>query len=147
MSKENNEYVRGLEIANTALKAKMTALVIERDFWVEQGRSLQNQLQAMQRAYAGMFDQLGKGVVTDESIANNLALASDVLQQPIDQVEAMRRMVALQGTTVQTCAARSVDTNTSNERLVQSNDKRTTQPKLGNTRESRHQFSGRSAKN
>lgn len=60
-------------------EAKQQALLIERDFWVEQGRNLQNALQTSQRMYADLYDQLGRGVVTDESIAENLALASQEL--------------------------------------------------------------------
>lgn len=77
-----------------ASKAKQQALLIERDFWVEQGRSLQNSLQTSQRMYADLFDQLGRGVVTDSSIADNLAMASDHLHQPLTSVEAIRGLTA-----------------------------------------------------
>lgn len=77
-----------------ASKAKQQALLIERDFWVEQGRNLQNSLQTSQRMYSNLFDQLGRGVVTDQSIADNLAMASDHLQQPLTSVEAIRSLTA-----------------------------------------------------
>lgn len=77
-----------------ASEAKQKALLIERDFWVEQGRSLQNALQTSQRMYADLFDQLGRGVVTDQSIADNLAMASEHLQQPLASVEAIRGLTA-----------------------------------------------------
>lgn len=77
-----------------ASKAKQQALLIERDFWVEQGRNLQNSLQTSQRMYADLFDQLGRGVVTDQSIADNLAMASDHLHQPLTSVEAIRGLTA-----------------------------------------------------
>lgn len=77
-----------------ASKAKQQALLIERDFWVEQGRNLQNSLQTSQRMYADLFDQLGRGVVTDSSIADNLAMASDHLHQPLTSVEAIRGLTA-----------------------------------------------------
>ena len=77
-----------------ASKAKQQALLIERDFWVEQGRSLQNSLQTSQRMYADLFDQLGRGVVTNESINDNLALASAHLHQPLTSVEAIRGLTA-----------------------------------------------------
>ena len=77
-----------------AAKAKQQALLIERDFWVEQGRNLQNSLQTSQRMYADLFDQLGRGVVTDHSISDNLAMASDHLHQPLTSVEAIRGLTA-----------------------------------------------------
>ena len=77
-----------------ASKAKQQALLIERDFWVEQGRNLQNSLQTSQRMYADLFDQLGRGVVTDSSIADNLAMASEHLHQPLTSVEATRGLTA-----------------------------------------------------
>lgn len=77
-----------------ASKAKQKALLIERDFWVEQGRNLQNSLQTSQRMYADLFDQLGRGVVTNESISDNLAMASEHLHQPLTSVEAIRGLTA-----------------------------------------------------
>lgn len=90
---ENVEYAK--------LKARHQALLIEREFWVEQSRHLQNQVQQWQRAYAGLLDQLGKGVVTEESIADNLALAAKELREPITSVEAVRSLIALQSGTTQ----------------------------------------------
>ena len=77
-----------------ASQAREKALLIERDFWVEQGRSLQNQLQTWQRMYSGLYDQIGRGVVTEESISENLAMASEELRQPITTVEAVRALTA-----------------------------------------------------
>lgn len=77
-----------------ASEAKQKAILVERDFWVEQGRSLQNQLQTSQRMYADLFDQLGRGVVTEDSLAENLALASQELRQPLTTVEAIRALTS-----------------------------------------------------
>lgn len=77
------------------LAAKNKALLIERNFWVQQGRELQNQLQTWQTMYANMFDQLGRGVVTEESVAENLALAAEELRQPISVVEAVNAAFAM----------------------------------------------------
>lgn len=87
---ENAKLKKELAIS----KAKQQALLIERDFWVEQGRNLQNSLQTSQRMYADLFDQLGRGVVTNESISDNLALASAHLHQPLASVEAIRGLTA-----------------------------------------------------
>ena len=76
------------------LEAKQAALLIERDFWVEQGRSLQNNLQNWQGMYSRLYDQLGRGVVTTEDIKENLAQASAQLRQPLATVEAIRAMTA-----------------------------------------------------
>lgn len=97
---ERNEIARlkkELAAANNRIsisQAKQNALLIERDFFVEQGRALQNQLQLANRMHADLFDQLGRGVVTEESIANNLALASEELRQPLTAVEAIRGLTA-----------------------------------------------------
>lgn len=102
MSENNLEQEnRSLRKENASLKAKQQALLIERDFWVEQGRSLQNNLQTWQRMYSSMFDQLGRGVVTDQSIADNLAIASEHLQQPLTSVEAIRALTASMDTATQ----------------------------------------------
>lgn len=77
-----------------ASEAKQKAILVERDFWVEQGRSLQNALQTSQRMYADLFDQLGRGVVTEDSVADNLALASEHLCQPLTTVEAIRALTS-----------------------------------------------------
>lgn len=87
---ENGQLKKKLEIS----EAKQKALLVERDFWVEQGRSLQNQLQTSQRMYADLFDQLGRGVVTEDSLAENLALASQELRQPLTTVEAIRALTS-----------------------------------------------------
>lgn len=87
---ENAQLKKELAIS----KAKQQALLIERDFWVEQGRNLQNSLQTSQRMYADLFDQLGRGVVTNESISDNLAMASEHLHQPLASVEAIRGLTA-----------------------------------------------------
>lgn len=87
---ENTQLKKKLAIS----EAKQKALLIERDFWVEQGRNLQNSLQTSQRMYADLFDQLGRGVVTDQSISDNLAMASEHLHQPLTSVEAIRGLTA-----------------------------------------------------
>lgn len=87
---ENAQLKKKLAIS----EAKQKAILVERDFWVEQGRSLQNQLHTSQRMYADLFDQLGRGVVTDDSLAENLALASQELRQPLTTVEAIRALTS-----------------------------------------------------
>lgn len=94
---ENNALIaenKRLTIKLAASEAKQKAIVIEREFWVEQGRNLQNALQTSQRMYSNLYDQLGQGVVTDQSIADNLALASQELCQPLTSVEAIRALTS-----------------------------------------------------
>lgn len=86
--------IEELERQVASLNAKQQALLIERDFWVEQGRSLQNHLQTWQGMYSKLFDQLGRGVVTEQDLTNNLAMVSHELQQPIATVEAVRALTA-----------------------------------------------------
>lgn len=45
--------------------------------------------------YASLFDQLGRGVVTDKDIQDNLALAAEAMRQPITAVEAVRAAFAM----------------------------------------------------
>ena len=98
--KTENEFLKKRIVA---LEAKQQALLIERDFWVEQGRSLQNNLQTWQSMYSQMFDQLGRGVVTNEDIKENLAIASEQLRQPLTTVEAVRALTASIDSSTQGC--------------------------------------------
>ncbi|MFG9301276.1 hypothetical protein [Pseudomonas aeruginosa] len=92
---DQGKELNQLRIELVKLEARIQALLIEREFWVEQGRNLQNQLQTWQRMYSSLFDQLGRGVVTDQDIKDNLALASEELRQPVTAVEAVRAMTAM----------------------------------------------------
>lgn len=78
------------------LEAKIEAMKIERNFWVEQGKMLQNQLQTWQKMYADLYDQLGRGVVTDSTLKENLAMASDALREPLTSVAAIEALVSSQ---------------------------------------------------
>lgn len=107
---DNSQLSKRLAIS----EAKQRALLVERDFWVEQGRNMQNALQTSQRMYADLYDQLGRGVVTDESIAENLALASEQLCQPLTTVEAIRALTstmdkATQGSYTSSNTSRALD--------------------------------------
>lgn len=107
--KNDGERIATLELENKRLRkdiqdaenrlivqeSKNKALVIERTFWVEQGRALQNQLQAWQKMHADLFEQLGKGVVTEQTLERNLALASSELRQPIAVVESVNAAFAM----------------------------------------------------
>lgn len=101
-----------------ALEAKQVALLIERDFWVEQGRSLQNNLQVWQSLYSRMYDQLGRGVVTDADIKENLAEASEQLKQPLTTVEAVRALTASMDAATQGKYT-SVNSSTSSKKIVE----------------------------
>jgi len=92
---DSTPEVNQLKIDLAKAQAREKALLVEREFWVEQGRMLQNQLQTWQAMYAALFDQLGRGVVTDQDIQNNLALAAQELRQPVAAVEAVRAMTAM----------------------------------------------------
>ncbi|HBP5240212.1 TPA: hypothetical protein L5669_003485 [Pseudomonas aeruginosa] len=100
MLKRKNTDTTTLEIEQLRIelarsKAREQGLLIEREMWVEQGRQLQNQVQTWQRMYASLFDQLGRGVVTDKDIQDNLALAAEAMRQPITAVEAVRAAFAM----------------------------------------------------
>ena len=93
---DSSKVIAQLKRELTMLESKYEALLIERNFWVEQGRTLQNQLQTWQRMYSGLYDQLGRGVVTDQNIKDNLALAAEELRAPIATVEAVSALVSMQ---------------------------------------------------
>lgn len=98
-------------------RLKQEAMLVEREFWVEQGRNLQNQLQTWQRMYASLYDQIGRGVVTTDSVKEDLAMAADELRQPITSVEAVRAMVAM---TDPACQGRYTSVGTRhNDRITQ----------------------------
>lgn len=126
----SGKELRRLKLENDKQKGRMDALIVEREFWVEQGRSLQNQLQTWQRMYAGLFDQLGRGVVTEESIAENLAMAAEELRQPVTTVEAVRALTSqLKGDTQGAYTSvgsrttdRAIDREASTQRLTQGDE-------------------------
>lgn len=115
--KKDDERIAALELENKILRkdiqdaenrlivqeSKNKALVIERTFWVEQGRALQNQLQVWQKMHADLFEQLGKGVVTEQTLESNLALASSELRQPIAVVESVNAAFAMLKKNTQGC--------------------------------------------
>ncbi len=115
--KKDGERIATLELENKILRediqdaenrlivqeSKNKALLIERTFWVEQGRALQNQLQVWQRMHADLFEQLGKGVVTEQTLESNLALASSELRQPIAVVESVNAAFAMLKKNTQGC--------------------------------------------
>lgn len=87
--------IRHLEAEVRRLQAKLDAMVLEREFWVEQSRSLQNHLQNQQRMYSSLLNQLGRsGGVTDAELAENLSMLKDDLLEPITGVEAVRALTA-----------------------------------------------------
>jgi hypothetical protein len=76
------------------------ALILERDFWVNQARTLQNQVQMWQTMYSGLLSEIAKGEVKPD-VAAAADVAMSALQAPLTAVEAVRAFMAQQLETTQ----------------------------------------------
>lgn len=71
------------------------ALILERDFWVNQARTLQNQVQMWQAMYSGLLSEIAKGEVNPD-VAAAADVATAALKAPLTAVEAVRAFMAQQ---------------------------------------------------
>lgn len=90
MSQDNRVQ---LERANSILTMERDALVRERDFWVNQSRALQNQVQMWQAMYSGLLKEIAVGEVRP-NVAEAVNLATEALEIPLTPVEAIRALQA-----------------------------------------------------
>ena len=86
--------IERLKKALSAEKALNQALMIEREFFVEQSRTLQNHTQTVYRLYASLFDRLSSMSVTESDIRENLEMAVKELRKPLATVEAVRVLMS-----------------------------------------------------
>lgn len=97
IGKSKKAYKAAAEAIGLKLDEKdreIERLRIERDFWVEQGRSLQNQVQTWQRLYAGLLQHIERGGC-DESLKAELENMREELSRPVVGVEAVRALTAM----------------------------------------------------
>lgn len=86
--------IDALKKALSAEKALNQALMIEREFFVEQSRTLQNHTQTVYRLYASLFERLSSMSVTESAIKDNLETALKELKKPLTTVEAVRALMS-----------------------------------------------------
>ena len=79
---------------NDSLKANLRALRVERDFWVEQARTLQNHLQTVLRGQASILEQMANYAVDPDSVATAIEETARDLRKPLTSVEAVRALTA-----------------------------------------------------
>lgn len=70
------------------LRLQLAAMKIERDFWVEQSRTLQNHLQTVLRGQAAILEQIGRSAVGADDVHHAIAQMGAELRQPLTTVEA-----------------------------------------------------------
>lgn len=97
------------------LRLELAALKVERDFWVEQARNLQNHLQTVMRGQAAMLEQMGRGPIHESDVHAAIQQVAQELREPLTTVEAIAALTAgqrhgTQGayTAVQSTPARSI---------------------------------------
>ena len=77
-----------LEAEIAQLRIKLSAMQVERDFWVEQSRTLQNHLQTVMRGQASIMEQLARSAVCEDDVQAAIAGMAQQLRQPLTTVEA-----------------------------------------------------------
>lgn len=76
------------------LRLELAALKMERDFWVEQARNLQNHLQTVMRGQAAMLEQMARGGIQESEVMQSIAQVQQELRQPLTSVEAVAALAA-----------------------------------------------------
>ena len=76
------------------LRLEIAALKVERDFWVEQARNLQNHLQTVMRGQAAMLEQMARGGIQESEVLQSIAQVQQELRQPLTSVEAVAALTA-----------------------------------------------------
>jgi hypothetical protein len=89
----SRDRVAQLERAVQLLTMERDALVRQRDFFVEQSRMLQNQVQMWQVMYSGLLKEIARGEVHPD-VAAAADLAVQALEAPLTGVEAIRAYMA-----------------------------------------------------
>lgn len=78
------------------LRLELAALKVERDFWVEQSRNLQNHLQTVMRGQAAMLEQMGRGPIHESDVHAAIQQVAQELREPLATVEAIAALTASQ---------------------------------------------------
>lgn len=80
------------QIAN--LELRLSAMQVERDFWCEQARSIQNHLQTVMRGQSAILDQMARSAVCPDDVHAAIASMGAQLRQPLTTVEATAALAA-----------------------------------------------------
>lgn len=76
------------------LELQLAAMQQQRDFWTEQARTYQNQLQQVFATQASILDQLAKSAVCSEDVVTALDQMGEDLRRPLTTVAAVEALAA-----------------------------------------------------
>ena len=79
---------------NVQLRLRLSAMQVERDFWMEQARNIQNHLQTVLRGQANILEQMGRSAVCEDDVHAAIADMGNQLRQPLTTVEATAALAA-----------------------------------------------------
>ena len=79
---------------NAQLRTRLMAMQVERDFWSEQARTIQNHLQTVLRGQASILEQMSRSAVCEGEVHAAIADMSTQLRQPLTTVEATMALAA-----------------------------------------------------
>ena len=83
-----------LAAENAQLRTRLMAMQVERDFWSEQARTIQNHLQTVLRSQASILEQMCRSAVCEGEVHAAIADMSTQLRQPLTTVEATMALAA-----------------------------------------------------
>ena len=88
--KRKSAIERQMDVVN----AQNQQLKVERDFWVEQCRVLQNQLQTVMRGQGVLLEQMARSTVLPDDVHAAIAEMGQQLRQPLTTVAAVEALAA-----------------------------------------------------
>ena len=94
MGKTKKPTVQEMQRQIEVRDAQLAHLKVERDFWVEQSRALQNQLQTVLRSQAGLFEQMARSTVMPDDVHAAITDMASQLRQPLTTVEAVAALAS-----------------------------------------------------
>ena len=80
--------------AEELLTLKLAAMQQERDFWCEQARSFQNQLQVVLRGQASILDQMAHSAVCPADVHDEIKRMGEELRRPLTTAGAAAALAA-----------------------------------------------------
>lgn len=83
-----------LDEENAQLRTRLMAMQVERDFWSEQARAIQNHLQTVLRGQATILDQMARSAVCEGAVHAAIEDMGQKLRQPLTTVEATMALAA-----------------------------------------------------
>ena len=77
------------------LKAKLSVVEHEREFWTEQARGFQNHLQVVMRGQASMLEQMARTSMTAADVQQCVDQVACELRQPLTSIEATKATISM----------------------------------------------------